>query len=53
MGLEPIRHILGWFTAWRAAGLPTELGDNSTGRHGESFSESLTSPQGLTLDIRS
>lgn len=26
MGLEPVRHILGGFTAWRAAGLPTEPG---------------------------
>lgn len=27
MGLEPVRHILGGFTAWRDAGLPTEPGD--------------------------
>ncbi|MGF7005120.1 rhodanese-like domain-containing protein [Aminobacter sp. BE322] len=27
MGLEPVRHILGGFTAWRDAGLPTETGD--------------------------
>ena len=26
MGLEPVRHILGGFTAWRDAGLPTEPG---------------------------
>lgn len=24
MGLEPVRHILGGFTAWKNAGLPTE-----------------------------
>ncbi|GAA4115143.1 rhodanese-like domain-containing protein [Aminobacter aganoensis] len=27
MGLEPVRHILGGFTAWRSAGLPTETGE--------------------------
>lgn len=27
MGLEPVRHILGGFTAWRDAGLPTEAGE--------------------------
>lgn len=27
MGLEPVRHVLGGFTAWRNAGLPTEAGD--------------------------
>jgi len=27
MGLEPVRHILGGFTAWRAAGLPIEPGN--------------------------
>ena len=27
MGLEPVRHILGGFTAWRAAGLPVEPGN--------------------------
>ncbi len=26
MGLEPVRHILGDFTAWKAAGLPVEPG---------------------------
>lgn len=26
MGLEPVRHILGGFTAWKAAGLPVEPG---------------------------
>lgn len=30
MGLEPVRHILGGFTAWRAAGLPTEPGDKKS-----------------------
>lgn len=27
MGLEPVRHVLGGFTAWRSAGLPTEAGE--------------------------
>ncbi|MBB6465029.1 rhodanese-related sulfurtransferase [Aminobacter lissarensis] len=27
MGLGPVRHILGGFTAWRAAGLPVEPGN--------------------------
>ncbi|MEJ6784628.1 rhodanese-like domain-containing protein [Aminobacter sp. Piv2-1] len=30
MGLEPVRHILGGFTAWRDAGLPTETGDGKS-----------------------
>ena len=27
MGLEPVRHILGGFGAWKAAGLPVESGE--------------------------
>lgn len=27
MGLAPVRHMLGGFTAWRAAGLPVEIGE--------------------------
>ena len=27
MGLEPVKHILGGFSAWKAAGLPVETGD--------------------------
>ena len=26
MGLEPVRHILGGFSAWKTAGLPVETG---------------------------
>jgi rhodanese-related sulfurtransferase len=27
MGLAPVKHVLGGFTAWKAAGLPVEHGD--------------------------
>ncbi|CAM5392744.1 rhodanese-related sulfurtransferase [Aquamicrobium terrae] len=27
MGLEPVKHISGGFSAWKAAGLPVETGD--------------------------
>ncbi len=30
MGLSPVKHIVGGFTAWKKAGLPTEPGDKKS-----------------------